>query len=69
MYVSRGVWRRNQLAQTIGIETRWRAPELDQISKNPPKLIEILDNRNVFHLGAALRTHPRIDFDSFLCFR
>jgi hypothetical protein len=49
----------NLPVEAIGIKSRWGPPHIDQMPQNPPQLVGILDDRNGFHLGSALRAHER----------
>ena len=51
--------------QAIGVESRWGPPDLDQVTKDPPQLVGILDDRDHLHLGAARWAHERINLVDF----
>ncbi len=47
--------------EAIGIETRRRSADLDQMSEDPLEFVWILNDCDNFHLRAAFRAHHRID--------
>jgi hypothetical protein len=48
--------------EALWFEARWRPADLDQVPEDAFEIVRILDDRDDFHLRAALRTDQRVDF-------